>query len=52
MSDNAAICIFFDLLVEGQIDQDTGEYEIELLEEEDYEEVKKEVQTSPKSKPS
>jgi hypothetical protein len=33
LTDNASICHFFDILMEGQIDPETGEYEVESLEE-------------------
>jgi hypothetical protein len=33
LSDYASICLFFDILMEGKLDPETGEYEIESLEE-------------------
>ena len=33
LSDYASICSFFDILMEGRLDPETGEYEIESLEE-------------------
>ena len=33
MSDNASICLFFDILMEGKLDPESGEYEIESIEE-------------------
>ena len=29
LSDNATICLFFDILMEGKLDPESGEYEIE-----------------------
>ena len=33
LSDHASICFFFDILMEGQLDAETGDYEIESLED-------------------
>lgn len=35
LSDNATACLFFDILMEGKLDPETGEYEIETMEGED-----------------
>ena len=31
LTENATICSFFDILMEGQLDQETGEYNIEVM---------------------
>ena len=33
LSDNASICFFFDILMEGKLDAETGDYEIESIED-------------------
>ena len=33
LSDNATICLFFDILVEGKLDPESGEYEVDAGEE-------------------
>ena len=35
LSDNAAICYFFDILMEGELNQETGEYNIDVFKEPD-----------------
>jgi hypothetical protein len=35
LTENATICSFFDILMEGQLDQETGEYNIEVMKEAD-----------------
>ncbi len=35
LTENAAICYFFDILMEGNIDQQTGEYAIDILRDND-----------------
>lgn len=36
LTNNAAITFFFDILMEGQLDQQTGEYSITWTKEENY----------------
>lgn len=47
LTDYASICLFFDILMEGRLDPETGEYEIESLEEGQDENLQKLENQSP-----